>query len=321
MNPRFARLLTRLYPRGWKLRYGAEFEALLEMGGGDFRTSANVIWSALLEHIFSLRGLNMNRLSRSLAVILCAYVAVIVAGLNLYATTDDSSLATVMQTHMGLSTAWKAIALGSVVAFMGAAAMLLPLLVGALRFALAEKRRDILLRLLAAPAAAGILAAWVAGAFFVLGGHWAPAPWAIAGDWTAPANWPPLQMRWAFGSSTAGLAFMLLIVSSISVYQAIQRTRFDAMRFSFLHRLVAINPLRFARIPGMVTSVAMAVMTIGVLVWGLIANLDATVAFHEYFGPLHTTAFVSWMGSVCVFAVASVAALLMMPSLRKQAGV
>jgi hypothetical protein len=60
MHPRLARLLTRLYPRRWRERYGKEFEALLEMGSGDVRTLANSIWSALHEHIVPTYGGNMD---------------------------------------------------------------------------------------------------------------------------------------------------------------------------------------------------------------------------------------------------------------------
>jgi hypothetical protein len=56
MNPKLARLLTRLYPRSWRKRYGAEFEALLESGHGDIRTAVNVAWSALREHILPSKG-------------------------------------------------------------------------------------------------------------------------------------------------------------------------------------------------------------------------------------------------------------------------
>ncbi len=34
MNPALARLLTRLYPRRWRDRYGAEFESFLQTGQG-----------------------------------------------------------------------------------------------------------------------------------------------------------------------------------------------------------------------------------------------------------------------------------------------
>jgi hypothetical protein len=57
MNPKLARLLTRMYPRLWRERYGAELEELLETGRGDFRTAANVAWSGVRERIFPVRGL------------------------------------------------------------------------------------------------------------------------------------------------------------------------------------------------------------------------------------------------------------------------
>ncbi len=56
MNPRLAHFLTRLYPRRWRERYGAEFEALLQAGRGGLRTSANVVWSAMTEYIFPTQG-------------------------------------------------------------------------------------------------------------------------------------------------------------------------------------------------------------------------------------------------------------------------
>jgi hypothetical protein len=70
MNPTLARLLTRLYPRHWRDRYGDEFEALLEMGPSDFRTLANSIWSALWEHIVPTQGGNMNPNPNSFRTIL-----------------------------------------------------------------------------------------------------------------------------------------------------------------------------------------------------------------------------------------------------------
>jgi hypothetical protein len=63
MNPRLARLLTRLYPRSWRERYGEEFEAHLETGADNLRTSANVIWAALHERILPTRREDQPALS------------------------------------------------------------------------------------------------------------------------------------------------------------------------------------------------------------------------------------------------------------------
>ena len=60
MNPRLVHLLTRLYPRAWRERYGEEFAAFLESGPGDFQAVANVVWSALYERLIPTRGNPMN---------------------------------------------------------------------------------------------------------------------------------------------------------------------------------------------------------------------------------------------------------------------
>jgi hypothetical protein len=70
MNPALARLLTRLYPRPWRDRYGAEFEAFLQMGQGGPRTSVDVIWSAVWEHIVPTHGGNMDPNPNSFRTIL-----------------------------------------------------------------------------------------------------------------------------------------------------------------------------------------------------------------------------------------------------------
>lgn len=63
MNRAVARLLTGLYPRAWRERYGEEFEALLQEGAGDLHTSVNVALSALRECIFPTRGGSMHQLN------------------------------------------------------------------------------------------------------------------------------------------------------------------------------------------------------------------------------------------------------------------
>lgn len=70
MNQVVAHLLTRLYPRAWRERYGKEFEELLQNGRGDLRTPANVFWSALGEHIFPTRGGNMDQQLNSFGAII-----------------------------------------------------------------------------------------------------------------------------------------------------------------------------------------------------------------------------------------------------------
>jgi hypothetical protein len=60
VNGALARLLTRLYPRGWRERYGREFAAFLEESRGGVRALGNVVWSALCERISSTQGGDMK---------------------------------------------------------------------------------------------------------------------------------------------------------------------------------------------------------------------------------------------------------------------
>lgn len=314
MKPRLAYLLTRLYPRPWRERYADEFEVLLLSSRNSLRTAADVLPSALSEHIRALRGVTVNPLSRRFAAILIAYLAVIAAGINLYATVDDTPLAPAMRLHIGMALAWYLIALGSLAALAGAAAMSAPLVITAFASAFQRHRRDILTRLLVGPLAACLLVAWVVGGFFILGGHWAPVPWDISGDWTPRASWPSLHTRWIAGSSTAVLATILLCVTCISLYQAIERTPFDELRLTVRHRWLA-DPLRLARLPALVTIISICAMTFGVLTWGLLAFIHVPATLLSYFGPLHTTALASWLASAAVFVTASAITLRMSSTL------
>jgi hypothetical protein len=65
VNASLAHLLTRLYPRAWKARYGAEFGAFLESSRGGLRTWANVVCSAFCEHILPTQPGDLDQSSRS----------------------------------------------------------------------------------------------------------------------------------------------------------------------------------------------------------------------------------------------------------------
>ena len=53
MNPRLAHFLVRLYPRGWRERYGEEFEELLASRRGKPQDPVNVVLSALRERVIA----------------------------------------------------------------------------------------------------------------------------------------------------------------------------------------------------------------------------------------------------------------------------
>ncbi len=61
MNRAAAHLLTLLYPRSWRARYGEEFEALLEAGSGGLGVVSDVVSLAVCEYIFRTQGGDMER--------------------------------------------------------------------------------------------------------------------------------------------------------------------------------------------------------------------------------------------------------------------
>jgi len=87
MNSTLAHFLTRLYPRAWRERYGEEFENLLQTSRGNLRTSANVVWSALCEHIFPTRGHKMDRRPYSFGTIMSQPSAFLPLAMSLTALT------------------------------------------------------------------------------------------------------------------------------------------------------------------------------------------------------------------------------------------
>jgi hypothetical protein len=61
MNSLMARVLTRLYPREWRERYGAEFEMHLVDGQGGFRAGLDVACAAVKERMVPTRGGMMEK--------------------------------------------------------------------------------------------------------------------------------------------------------------------------------------------------------------------------------------------------------------------
>jgi hypothetical protein len=56
MNRRLAHLLTRMYPRRWRERYGEEFEDFLLTGRWDVKTGMDVFRAAVSEHLHPTIG-------------------------------------------------------------------------------------------------------------------------------------------------------------------------------------------------------------------------------------------------------------------------
>lgn len=298
MNAWLVSRVVGLYPQEWRTRYGGEFQSFLEDHPSDLGTILNVIGWAMYERVLSLGGSKMDRREHSLALMLYAYLGAVAAGVNFYWTVADTPLAAAMHSRPGLFTSWNLVRGGSLLAALAVAMVGLPVLVTILRTALSNRRWDVVYRLAVPPCAALVTLTWMAAAASANSSHWVPTPWDVTGDWTAPQNWPPLATRWILSSVTLVLMIAGLVVSAFSVRQAIRRS--DLSKCGG----------RWFTVSSTLLAGSVAVMALGVLIWGWLVQRYAASDFHLRNGGLFSsTNFSSWALSSLVFLVATVAAI------------
>jgi acyl-CoA synthetase (AMP-forming)/AMP-acid ligase II len=92
---RAARFLTRLYPTGWRARYGEEFQTFLESRRVLFREILNILGSALSE-----------RLAGFLTIVLYACPATVAAGGAIYLTASGAPVVQAFEAHRALWLCW-----------------------------------------------------------------------------------------------------------------------------------------------------------------------------------------------------------------------
>jgi hypothetical protein len=298
MNARLVRQLVGLYPREWRTRYGEEFQSFLEAHPSNLRTTLNVIGWAACERVIFLGRFKMNRREGSLALMLYAYLGTIAAGMNFYWSVADTPLAAAMHSHPALFTSWNVVRAASLLALAAVAMVGIPVLATMVRTAFSARRWDVLYLLAVPPCIALVTLAWMAAAAKASGGHWVPTPWDVTGDWTAPFAWPPLATRWALSSVTFILMTAGLIVSAISVRQAICQS--DLSKYRSL----------WFTAPSKLLAGSVAVMTLGVLAWGWFVERYAASDFHARNGGLFSsTNFASWAVSCILFLAATMTAV------------
>jgi hypothetical protein len=296
VSARLAQILTSLYPTSWRDRYGEEFRAFLEARPFDVFVICDVVREAFVQRFRLLQNYAMTNFQRSITFTAYAYLAAIAAGVNLYWITDDTPLIDAMHLHSDLSTCWNIVAAGSLLALTGVLGIVILVGFSVLRFALTDRRSDILFRLCIPLCAGGAVLLWLLGGF-IWNGNWIPLPWAITGDWAAPGNWPPIETRWLEGSISLVLMTAALVVSGIAVKQAIERSDLSRVRSDFA------KPAVF------VVAASIFLMALGVTGWGVLASQYAPTTFHARFGLMGTTMALSWAITCALFAASSVTAV------------
>jgi hypothetical protein len=298
MNSRRARRLAGLYPEEWRTRYREEFQLFLEDCPSNFRTILDVLGSAMHEHALSFWRSKMDRRRTCLALMLYACMIAIVAGTNFYWTVDDTPFVAAMTIHPALLTSWNLVKVGAVLFAVVTFAIGIPVLRTMTTAALATRRWDVIHRLAIPPCAGLVVLVWLVAGARIAGGHWVPTPWDIAGNLVAPADWPPLSIRWTLGFVSLVLMTAGIIVSVMSFRQAIFRSDWSSFRRIWLS------------ISSMLLTVSLGLMVLGVLIWGWLVEQYAASDFHAHNGGFFSsTNFASWIGSLVLLLTATATAV------------
>jgi hypothetical protein len=298
MNSRRARLLAGLYPQEWGIRYREEFQLFLEDHPCNLRTIVDVIGWAMREHLLSLWRFKMDRRRTSLALMCYASLIAIGAGINFYWTVDDTPLVATLRNHAALFRSWNLVRAGSVLFAVVIALAGIPAFWTMARAALATRRWDVIVRLAIPPCAGIAILVWLIAGTMIAGGHWVPTPWDVTGTWIAPADWPPLTIRWTLSIVSFVLMTAGLILSAMSLRQAILRSDWSSLGRTWL------------TVSSLLLAVSVGSMGFGVLMWGWQVQRYAASDFHAQNGGIFSsTNFASWMVSLVLFLAAIAAAV------------
>ncbi len=281
--------LLRLYPSVWRERYGEEFAALLD----DCQPSPAVLFDlfggALDAHLhlalLTGRVLPMiNRIRRAEITVFCAWIAFVVAGLGFQKLSEYDDFQHAGATYPVIGVSFIVIEVGAAIALLAVLAGGFPLALSALTRAVAQRRFDVLL-LFGVPALA-LVALAVYGKIAL----------SVPGSVSAQTNTPTTLGKMLFLGLVALFA-LGAAASAWAVSAAISRSDADERWY------------RFARIPSFVTALAMLVMCVATIVWGLALRVNVPQLFNGDDGIVATSTALSWLVIVVVMVVATLAAL------------
>lgn len=272
-----------LYPTRWRERYGDEFAALLEQIPFSFANLLDVLLGALDAHLniqFSGRFSKMlETLRKSTVTVFCAYIAFIVAGMGFGGLADDSPFGPANRTYPSLGLAWTVVEIGAVVALMAAVIGGLPLALAVIRGAFAGKRRDVLALLSTPLIALAVLVIFAFGVTTFL----PPDPSGSL------SRYQPLLALSLHGLFALGAA-----ASALGVSRAVVLSELDE------------RPFRFAVIPAVVATLAMVMMLIAAVIWGLLARGYEPAAFDSgSYGYYGSQTIVSWIVVILLMVAAT----------------
>ena len=289
MTLRTARMLVSLYPSHWRGRYAEEFMEFLQAFPATPRTLLNVLRSAI-EECFREKGEVMLRASQDpMMLMVYAVLMAFAAATNLYWMVDDSPFAVLLQSDRLVSFCWLLIAAGGLLVF-GAA------MVAGLRILAA--RKEIVSRLLPLLVPYAATFCWFAAVLWYTQGHWAPMPWAVAGQ---EPGWPAIETRWILALISLVLLVTTLALTAVGIRRILHNT-------ALAGQAATIWKLTGTKAAVLTISISIVLMVCGCVGFGLLIN--GWDGFHQPGGGiLNTSAFESWLISCALFAASGIAAI------------
>ncbi len=300
--------LVRLYPPRWRERYGDEFEALLEECLHSPLDVVDIFLGALDARLYFSTELNwrlmnmVNKLRTTFLMVFTAYIGFIIGGLSFYGLVDDSPAAALMKTDSALSTAWMAVAVGSLVTLLAVMVGGVPLGLAVLRRALSSKRQD--LRLLLVPVFSflalvvySLVFGWVLSSGLAL-------PGVVRS--VSPDNFP-IGNRLLLGGWM--LLFVLgAIASTAAVWELLSKPEVEASTLQLPGRSDPLKLYEFAYPPAVAATLGMTLMLAATLVFGWLANSALPGWFPSNQGLLLTNTALSFGVSTAIMALSTGAA-------------
>jgi hypothetical protein len=231
--------------------------------------------------------MNPKRLLGAEITVFAAYIAFVVAGMAFGKMVEYDDFSDVTHGNALITAAFDTLVVGAYVALLAVVIGGIPLAFAAARYAIATRRWRIL-ALLAAPLLAfAALLGYAALVGAVL------APTFHTGNGVTPGNIVLFL----------GLGLVFALGAAFSVYGVTQAVRESE---------ISPRLLAFARIPALVTTLAMAVVTGALIVWGFALRAAAPDLFGAGEGILETNVALNWLGVTLVMALATVVAIVAM---------
>ncbi len=304
--------LTRLYPRVWRDRYGAEFSELLEQCLHSPLDIVDVFLGAMDAHLQLFNGENLtwrmmnmlNKLRTTILIVFTAFIGFVIAGFSLAGMLDDSPMIPLLQSNLFLSLLWTTIQLGAVIALLSIVIGGFPLGLTVVRRALQKEHRG--LGLLLVPVISFLVLVLYVGFVFLVGSGRIRLPGVV--QVVQPGNFPIGNKLMLAG--VMGIFVLAAIASVLSVWKIVSKTDVEQEIFRVVGRLKNVKIYTFAFVPAVITSISMLVMLIATLVWGIISFSALPQVFTGNYGPWQTSTQAWFIGIITLMSLCTLAAFI-----------